>query len=66
MYGFIEPDDYELYHDLHGPDDCGVLRNVTFMRVMLSYTGPGPINSVVCTSGPDEPVKGCNALMDLC
>ena len=24
MYGFIEPVDYELYHDLHGPDDCGV------------------------------------------
>ena len=25
VYGFIEPDDYyELYHDLHGPDDCGV------------------------------------------
>ena len=24
MYGFIEPDDYDLYHDLHGPDDRGV------------------------------------------
>ena len=21
---FDEPDDYELYHGLHGPDDCGV------------------------------------------
>ena len=24
MYGFIEADDYELYHDLHGPDDYGL------------------------------------------
>ena len=24
VHGFVEPDDYELYHDLHGPDDCGV------------------------------------------
>ena len=24
VYGFIEPDDYEMCHDLHGPDDCGV------------------------------------------
>ena len=24
VYGFIEPDDYELYHDLHGADDCRV------------------------------------------
>ena len=23
MYGFIGPDEYELCHDLHGPDDCG-------------------------------------------
>ena len=24
VYGFIEPDDYELCHDIRGPDDCGV------------------------------------------
>ena len=24
VYGFVGPDNYELYHDLHGPDDCGV------------------------------------------
>ena len=24
VYGFVGPDDYELYHDLHGPHDCGV------------------------------------------
>ena len=24
VYGFIEPVDYELYNDLHGPDDWGV------------------------------------------
>ena len=22
--GYVWPDNYELYHDLHGPDDCGV------------------------------------------
>ena len=38
-----------------------VLRNVTIMRGMVSYPGPGPIepvDSVVRTSGPDEPVNG--------
>ena len=60
MCGFIEPDDYEWYHDLHGPDDCGlhcisrvrlverrtrpVLRKVTIMRGMVFYLGPGPMN----------------------
>ena len=24
VYGFVGPDDYELYHDLHGSDGCGV------------------------------------------
>ena len=24
VYSFIDPDDYELYHDLHGSDDCGL------------------------------------------
>ena len=24
VYGFVGPDDYELYHDLQGLDDCGV------------------------------------------
>ena len=24
MYGFVGPDSYELYHDLHGPHDCVV------------------------------------------
>ena len=24
MYGFVGPDNYELYHDLHGPDGCWV------------------------------------------
>ena len=24
VYGFVGPDDFELYHDLHGPDGCGV------------------------------------------
>ena len=24
VYGFVGPDNYELYHDLHGPDDCGI------------------------------------------
>ena len=24
VYGFIGPDEHKLYHDLHGPDDCGV------------------------------------------
>ena len=23
VYGFVGPDNYELYHDLHGPDGCG-------------------------------------------
>ena len=25
VYGFIALDEYELYHDLHGPDDCGCI-----------------------------------------
>ena len=24
MYGFIQLDDYKWYHNLHGPDNCGV------------------------------------------
>ena len=24
VQGSVGPDDYELYHDLHGPDDSGV------------------------------------------
>ena len=24
VYGFVGQDNYELYHDLHGPHDCGV------------------------------------------
>ena len=24
VYGFVGPDNYELYHDLLGPDECGV------------------------------------------
>ena len=24
VYVFVGTDNYELYHDLHGPDDCGV------------------------------------------
>ena len=38
------------------------MRNMTIMRGMLCvpvlFVLPGPIDSVVCTSGPDEPVNG--------
>ena len=49
VYSFIEPDDYELYHDLHGPDDCGVycVSRGDVVRVMLSYPGPGTTSRVL-------------------
>ena len=73
MYGFIEPDHYELYH---GPDDCGVYcmsrgeAGVEFYwtgvdkcdyyegDVVPPRTGSDePVDSVVCTTGSDEPVN---------
>ena len=62
VYGFIEPDDYELCHDLHGPDDCGVYcaaRGETGgspywicdAEPLLLYPGP---NMTGCCSTPDQ------------
>ena len=42
MYGFIGPDDYELCHDLHGPDDCGTYCVSREDAGVMSYgTGAG-------------------------
>ena len=49
---------YIVYHDLYGPDDCGVYCE-SRGDVVLPRTGSDePVDSVVCTSRPDEPVKG--------
>ena len=107
MYGFVGPDIYELYHDLHSPDDCGVccvswgdvgvvpywsgdeegdvyegdvaqprtrsdeLADTLAYSVVSTFGSGGPcdegdvalprtgsdepVNSVVSTSGPDDP-----------
>ena len=49
LYGLMGLDEYELCHDLHGPDDCGVYcvyrRDVD---VMPYGTGAGLFSSGMC------------------
>ena len=63
VYGFVEPDDYELYHDLHGLDDCwvycvsrgdaGVMPYWTGVEECDVYEG----DVVLTWTGSDEPVS---------
>ena len=50
VYGLIEPDEYELCHDLHGPDDCGVYCVPRRDAGGMSYA-PGPYGTSVTFHG---------------
>ena len=39
VYGFVGPDDYELYHDLHGSDGCGVYVCLGALSARMCHTG---------------------------
>ena len=71
MYGFIEPDDYELCYDLHGPDDCRVYCVARGKDGGLPYW-IGDAERDVCTrevalprTGSDEPFDRVAAVLSL-
>ena len=70
MYGFIEPDDCELYHDLHGPDDYGIYcisrgeAGVTPYCIGVEKCDNYEGNVVLPRTGSDEPVD--SAVLPCC